>query len=67
MQSGIDDKLYQIMKLINAKIDRAELDKINKDIQLQITEIIISISKCADKDDNARRFLLIDKQVRNSK
>lgn len=67
MQSGIDDKLYQIMKLINAKIDRAELDKINKDIQLQITEIIISISKCADKDDTARRFLLIDKQVRNSK
>ena len=55
------------MKWINAKIDRAELDKINKDIQLQITEIIISISKCADKDDTARRFLLIDKQVRNSK
>ena len=66
MQHEIDEQLNKIRKTINPKIDRAEIEKIIKDIQLQIIDIHIGISKCAEKFETATRLQKIEKQVRNS-
>jgi hypothetical protein len=60
----IDDRINQLLKMIDKKADRADVEDLERRVTDKLNELIKNmIDRFADKREVAKRFALIDKQV----
>ena len=63
LQLQVDDKLANMAKQVERKLDKDEIEKLEKKYFNHVSKVFQGIQKLADKEDVNKRFQMIDEAV----
>jgi GTP cyclohydrolase I len=64
IQQGLEEKVNQLMKDMNRKLDKDEIDKLEKKYFAHVSKIFSAIQRFPDKDEMNKKFSNVEDQIR---
>jgi hypothetical protein len=64
MQQQVDERVSNIAKQVERKLDKEEIEKLEKKYFNHVSKVFQGIQKLADKEEVNKRFTMIDEAVK---